>query len=81
MINSEFVLFADDSKLLRCVNANGHNLLNDDFQRIIAWSILHGLPLRVKCFVFHYAGRHEPNPSVHYCINNVPIASVTNCAE
>ena len=43
---------------------------------------LYGLPLSVvKCCVTHYAGRHELDPSVNYCINNVPIASTTNCAD
>ena len=45
VINSEFLLFADDSRFLLRVNAHGHSLLNDDLQWIIAWSILHGLPL------------------------------------
>ena len=77
-----FLLLADDSKFLCRVNINEHSLLNDDIQRIIALSILHGLPLSgVKCCVIYYVGRHKPNHSVNYYINNVPIASVINCAD
>ena len=45
-------------------------------------NILHGLPLCVvKCCATHYAGRHEPNSSNNYGINNIPIASITKCAD
>ena len=38
IMDSEFLLFADDSKLLRRVSNDGHLLLNADLQRIVAWS-------------------------------------------
>ena len=53
--NSEFLLVADDSKLLRRVDVNGHVALSNDLFNIVTWSKSHGLPLNVlKCCVLHY---------------------------
>ena len=80
--NSEFLLFADDSKLLRRVDVNGHVVLSNDLFNIATWSKSHGLPLNVlKCCVLHYDGRHSPNPHTSYFIDSVKVASVNSCTD
>ena len=82
IMDSEFLLFADDSKLLRRVSYDGHLLLNADLQKIVAWSNACGMPLSVpKCCVLHYNGRHAANRGANYFVEGIQIASQCECAD
>ena len=81
-MDSEFLLFADDSKLLRRVSNDGHLLLNADLQRIVALSNACGMPLSVpKCCVLHYNGRYAVNRGANYLVEGIQIASQCECAD
>ena len=82
VIDSTILLYADDSKLIRRVDANGHVVLNNDLQNIVNWSQMHGLPLNVcKCCVIHCDGRHASNNNVEYTVNDVILTFVNNCTD
>ena len=82
IMDSECLLFADDSKLLRRVSNEGHLLLNADLQRIVAWSNACGMPLSVpKCCVLHYNGKHAVNRGTNYFVEGIQIPSQCECAD
>lgn len=52
ILNSEFLLFADDLKLYKKItNENDRSLLQGDLINVLNWSLVNGLPLNIeKCY-------------------------------